>query len=276
MSATAALSAATVADVIPVGDNRFAAFTAALALTTGIAALLAGILRLGFLASFISEPVIKGFIVGLALTIIIGQVPKLFGIEKAEGDFFEQAWGVLSGLGDTDTLTLAVGVASLVVVLGLKRVAPGRPGFARGRADRDRRRGAARSRRRHRRPHRRWAAVVRAAGGRRLRRARGGRRRRDARRVRRRARRREDLRGARALRDRRQPRAARPRRREPRRRPLAGDGRQRLALQDRGQRLGGRALAALRARRGRADDRHAAAAHRRCSSRCRRRRWPRS
>ena len=124
MSATAALSAATVADVIPVGDNRFAAFTAALALTTGIAALLAGILRLGFLASFISEPVIKGFIVGLALTIIIGQVPKLFGIEKAEGDFFEQAWGVLSGLGDTDALTLAVGAASLVVVLGLKRVAP--------------------------------------------------------------------------------------------------------------------------------------------------------
>jgi MFS superfamily sulfate permease-like transporter len=78
LSATAALSAATVADVIPVGDNRFAAFTAALALTTGIAALLAGILRLGFLASFMSEPVIKGFIVGLALTIIIGQVPKLF------------------------------------------------------------------------------------------------------------------------------------------------------------------------------------------------------
>ena len=71
---------------------------------------------------------IKGFIVGLALTIIIGQVPKLFGIEKGEGDFFEQAWDVLSGLGDTDALTLAVGVASLVVVLGLRRVAPGRPG----------------------------------------------------------------------------------------------------------------------------------------------------
>ena len=50
--------------------------TAALAITTGLAALLAGVLRLGFLASFISEPVIKGFIVGLALTIIIGQVPE--------------------------------------------------------------------------------------------------------------------------------------------------------------------------------------------------------
>ena len=38
---------------------------------------------------------LKGFIIGLALTIIIGQVPKLFGIEKADGDFFEQLWGVL-------------------------------------------------------------------------------------------------------------------------------------------------------------------------------------
>jgi sulfate permease, SulP family len=73
MSATAALSAATVAALVPVGGDRFMEMTAALAVTTGISALLAGVLRLGFLASFISEPVIKGFIVGLALTIIIGR-----------------------------------------------------------------------------------------------------------------------------------------------------------------------------------------------------------
>jgi SulP family sulfate permease len=52
-----------------------------------LAALLAGVLRLGFLAGFISEPVIKGFIVGLALTIIIGQLPKLFGVQSGEGTF---------------------------------------------------------------------------------------------------------------------------------------------------------------------------------------------
>jgi sulfate permease, SulP family len=61
---------------------------------TGILGLLAGLLRLGFIASFISEPVLKGFIVGLALTIVIGQVPKLFGIPKSDGDFFQPAWGV--------------------------------------------------------------------------------------------------------------------------------------------------------------------------------------
>ena len=55
---------------------------------TGAYALAAGVLRLGFLASFISEPVLKGFIIGMALTIIIGQVPTIFGVEKEDGSFF--------------------------------------------------------------------------------------------------------------------------------------------------------------------------------------------
>ena len=128
MSATAALSAATVADLVAPSGDKFVAMTAALAIATGIAALLAGILRLGFLASFISEPVIKGFIVGLALTIMIGQVPKLLGIEKGSGDFFEQVWDVVSNLGSIDGLTLAVGLASLAGVMGLKRFVPVVPG----------------------------------------------------------------------------------------------------------------------------------------------------
>jgi MFS superfamily sulfate permease-like transporter len=129
MAATAALSAATVAELVPVGaGDRFTAMTAALAITTGLAALLAGVLRLGFLASFISEPVLKGFIVGLALTILIGQVPKLLGIEKGSGDFFQQLWHVITHLGDTQGMTLLVGALSLAVVLALRRFAPGVPG----------------------------------------------------------------------------------------------------------------------------------------------------
>lgn len=129
MAATAALSAATVAELVPVGSgDRFTAMTAALAITAGLAALLAGVLRLGFLASFISEPVLKGFIVGLALTILIGQVPKLLGIEKGSGDFFQQLWHVITHLGDTQGTTLLVGALSLAVVLVLRRFAPGVPG----------------------------------------------------------------------------------------------------------------------------------------------------
>ena len=117
MSATAALSATTVAALVPVGNDRFTAMTAALAITTGLAALLAGVLRLGFVASFISEPVIKGFIVGLALTIIIGQVPKLFGIEKVPKISSKQLWHVIVHLGDTRGTTLLIGALSLAVIL---------------------------------------------------------------------------------------------------------------------------------------------------------------
>src|SRR6478735_1001043 len=118
MSATAALSAATVAPFAGGDSALYVALTAALAVVTGIAGLLAGLLRLGFIASFISEPVLKGFIVGLALTIMIGQVPKFFGVPKSEGDFFQQVWGVITELGNTQWLTFLVGVLSLAVLLG--------------------------------------------------------------------------------------------------------------------------------------------------------------
>ena len=128
MAATAVLSAATVESLIPAGDGRFPAFTAGLALIAGVAALVAGLLRLGFLADFISQPVLKGFIIGLALTIIIGQLPKLFGISRGTGDFFEQVWQLITHLGETQGPTLLVGALSLAVILGLRRLAPSVPG----------------------------------------------------------------------------------------------------------------------------------------------------
>ena len=128
MAATAALSAAAVGDFAAGGSDAFLAMTIGLALCVGILALIAGLARLGFLASFISEPVLKGFIIGLALTIIVGQLPKLFGIEKVEGDFFDELFGFLGDLSQTHLPTLVIGVISLVIVVGLKEVAPVVPG----------------------------------------------------------------------------------------------------------------------------------------------------
>src|ERR1700743_2993905 len=108
MAATAALSAAAVGTVAAGNNGRFAGLTATLAITTGILALAAGLARLGFLANFISEPVLKGFIVGLALTIIIGQLPAFFGVEKGSGDFFQKVWDVITKLGDTQVTTLVI------------------------------------------------------------------------------------------------------------------------------------------------------------------------
>lgn len=128
MSATAALSAAIITPLAGADPGRYVALSAALAIATGVLGLVAGLIRLGFVASFISEPVLKGFIVGLALTIIVGQVPKLLGIDKHDGDFFEQAWGVVSELNDIHWRTVLIGAISLTVVLILKRWLPLVPG----------------------------------------------------------------------------------------------------------------------------------------------------
>ncbi len=128
MAASAALSAAAVASIASGSGSDFTALTVGLALVTGAIALVAGLARLGFLASFISEPVLKGFIIGMALTIIIGQLPKLFGVPGGDGAFFERAWDLVTQLGDTQRWTLAVGATSLALVIGLRRFAPKVPG----------------------------------------------------------------------------------------------------------------------------------------------------
>ncbi|MFE3320482.1 SulP family inorganic anion transporter [Nocardia sp. NPDC059195] len=128
MSATAALSAAIIAPIAGADNGRYLVLSTALAIATGIVGLLAGLIRLGFIAAFISEPVLKGFIVGLALIIIIGQVPKLLGIDKHEGNFFEQTWGIITELGHTHWRTLAIGLISLALVLALRRWLPFIPG----------------------------------------------------------------------------------------------------------------------------------------------------
>jgi SulP family sulfate permease len=126
MSATAALSAAAVAGLAG-SAAEVAGLTAALALVTGAIALAAGLARLGFVSNLVSEPVLKGFIVGMAATIIVGQLPKVLGVEGSSGSFLDRSIDLLSHLGDTDAGTVAVGLACLAAVLVLRRVAPRAP-----------------------------------------------------------------------------------------------------------------------------------------------------
>ncbi len=128
MSATAALSASIVAVYALPGTDDYIAITAVLAIVTGLLGIAAGLARMGFLANFISVPVLKGFVVGLALTIIAGQLPKLFGVPKEAGNFFEQIRGLIEHLPETNSATLVVGVVSLAIVLGCRRWLPLLPG----------------------------------------------------------------------------------------------------------------------------------------------------
>jgi MFS superfamily sulfate permease-like transporter len=79
---------------------------------------------MGWVANFIPEPAMKGFIEGLVWVTIIGQVPKLFGIEGGAGNFFEKLWAIIGKLPNADIATTIVGLASLVLLFALKRFLP--------------------------------------------------------------------------------------------------------------------------------------------------------
>lgn len=120
-SAIAVMSASIVAAYAPGDSAEFVGLTMALALLAGGVAVLAGLLRLGRLTQFFSESVLVGFVSGLALVIAIKQVPKLFGLEAGEGNFWQRVYDLITHLSETHLLTLAVGAASLVLLVVLER-----------------------------------------------------------------------------------------------------------------------------------------------------------
>jgi sulfate permease, SulP family len=126
-SASAVMLAGTVAALAGSDPKKYAALMAGLTITVGILVLLLGIARLGFIKNFLAESVLTGFIFGLALVIIVGQLPKLFGLSRVEGDFFEKLWQVITNLGSTNGWTLLVGVLSLALLFGLERFMPRLP-----------------------------------------------------------------------------------------------------------------------------------------------------
>ena len=127
-SAAAVLLASSVADVGPASAAEYAADGAALVLFCGALFLLAGLLGLGFVAQFLSRPVMEGFVFGLAIFVTVSQLPKLFGIAKGDGDTIRQFAHLLGHLGDTSGATLAVGAAALALLFGVERFAPRVPG----------------------------------------------------------------------------------------------------------------------------------------------------
>ena len=90
-SSTMAIMSASVVGGMTSGDPAtYLALTAALALMVGVILIAGGIARLGFISDFLSKPVVTGFVFGLAITIIVGQLPKLFGVPSTSGNIFQQ------------------------------------------------------------------------------------------------------------------------------------------------------------------------------------------
>jgi len=101
---------------------------AAITLAAGVLFLLLAVLRMGWIARFLSKPVITGFLAGAAIDVVIGELPKLTGTD-ADGD---NAWRELGSwarsLGDIHGVTLLVGATALVVILALRFLKPSIPG----------------------------------------------------------------------------------------------------------------------------------------------------
>jgi high affinity sulfate transporter 1 len=124
-SSTVAILSYSVVAALAGGDPaRFLALSAGLALVMGLLLLLAGIFHLGFLSDFLSRPIVTGFVFGLALVIIVGQIPKMLGVPAGEGNFFEQAAWILRSLDDVVLRSVALGIGALVMLRVLKRSVP--------------------------------------------------------------------------------------------------------------------------------------------------------
>ena len=131
VSSTATLAILTATQlglVVPDGDAaKLVTATATLAALVGAILLLARLMKLGFVANFISTPVLIGFKAGIGLVIVLDQVPKLLGIHITKQGFFPDVLSVLHQVPDTSLLTLAVAAATFAVLIGMERLWPHSP-----------------------------------------------------------------------------------------------------------------------------------------------------
>jgi SulP family sulfate permease len=128
-SATAALLASAVAAALVAtaavnasDPETYQAYASAFVLVTGLVFLAAGLARLGFITQFLSKPVMDGFVAGLAIFVAVGQLNKLFGVPKPDGNTVEKLLGIIKELPQANWVTFAVGVLALATLFLLPRL----------------------------------------------------------------------------------------------------------------------------------------------------------
>ena len=124
--AAVAASAVVVAGITD--QHEVAEFVAGITLVSGLLFVALAVLRMGWISQFLSRAVVTGFLFGAAIDVVIGELPKLTGTQTTGSNPLQELWSWLGTLSDTHRATLLVGVISLVVVFGLRVVAPQVPG----------------------------------------------------------------------------------------------------------------------------------------------------
>ena len=123
----AAVSASVVGNLSGGDQSMAVTLTAALALATGVVFLVAGLIRLGWVTNFMSKAIMAGFITGMSIQIIVGQLGKLFGVEVADGNTFQKLWSAVSQVGDWNWTATVIGVGSLLLIFAIQRYLPKLP-----------------------------------------------------------------------------------------------------------------------------------------------------
>jgi high affinity sulfate transporter 1 len=129
-SSLAPLIAAAILPLAGDSPEEAVALAGFLAILSGLLCVLAGLARLGFITDLLSKPVRYGYMNGIALTVLLSQLPKLFGFSIDAEGVISEARAFVRGIvdGKTNTAALVIGVACLLVILGFKRWRPRTPG----------------------------------------------------------------------------------------------------------------------------------------------------
>jgi MFS superfamily sulfate permease-like transporter len=127
------LAAVIAAVIVPLGGDdpgTAVALAGALAVLTGLIILVAGIAKLGFVTELLSRPVQLGYLCGIAVTILVGQLPRLCGFSVEGRGLLTEIRDFLKGVsgGQVNRAALAVGLTGIVVILVLRRFWPAVPG----------------------------------------------------------------------------------------------------------------------------------------------------
>ena len=127
-SGLAAVAAGAVLAAGVTDEQAVASFVAGITLASGVLFLLLAVLRMGWITQFLSRAVVTGFLFGAAMDVVIGELPKLTGTEVDGSNPLQELWSWLGSLDQREQTTTIVGVVALLVVFGLRRIAPQVPG----------------------------------------------------------------------------------------------------------------------------------------------------
>lgn len=126
-AATCLLVASVIGPIAASNMEKYQSLSIMVALIVGSLCIIGGLFRLGSIANFLSKPILTGYLNGLAVTIILGQLGKLFGFDIVSKEFFEMIFEFISKIDLTNIYTLMIGGGAFILILALKKYYPRLP-----------------------------------------------------------------------------------------------------------------------------------------------------